>query len=196
LEQLERVLPHRLGAVDAMRVAMRLRRKWKTLRPMQIFVDGKLAVEGNTGAFVNPAIEAGLLHARALLEFMGFQLVPRSSTELRNITTRRRGDVYIGSFTTHSGPLPSVTKAELVARYPGSAGEREEAFATVLYIANKSLAHSTEDFLRSDSQADAAYCASGQLRGLLEQHFYARLNLEFPASPVGVRPRMPSSSTV
>ena len=38
---------------------------------MTIHVNGKRIMEGNLNAFTNPAIEAGLMHCRGLLEFLG-----------------------------------------------------------------------------------------------------------------------------
>ena len=56
---------------------------------------GERIMEGNLNAFTNPAIEAGLVHSRALLEFLG--LCDKNGT-LCNIKKRRRGDVGIEHF--------------------------------------------------------------------------------------------------
>jgi hypothetical protein len=40
---------------------------------MEIYADGKLIADGNLNGFINPAIEAGLVHCRALLEFLGLK---------------------------------------------------------------------------------------------------------------------------
>src|SRR5215472_16708849 len=61
---LHELLPYRMQAVDTLNVALRMQMKWQTSPSMRIFVEDKVAVEGNLNAFTNPAIEAGLLIAR------------------------------------------------------------------------------------------------------------------------------------
>ena len=70
---LNEILPYRMRAVDTLNLAVRMRMRWEAPPPMEIHVDGKLQIEGNLNAFTNPAIEAGLVHCRALLEFLGLR---------------------------------------------------------------------------------------------------------------------------
>ena len=69
---------------------------------MTLYVDGKQIMEGNLNAFTNPAIEAGLVHCRALLEFLG--LCNKNGT-LCKIKKRRPSDVGIEHFKNADGPL-------------------------------------------------------------------------------------------
>ena len=67
---LHELLPYRMQAVAILNRALSLRATWGVAR-MNIYVNDKLVVEGNLNGFTNPAIEAGLMHCRALLEFLG-----------------------------------------------------------------------------------------------------------------------------
>jgi hypothetical protein len=60
-----------MQAVNILNYALRLRSNWSDVPSMTRNIDGKLVMEGNLNAFTNPAIEAGLVHCRALLEFLG-----------------------------------------------------------------------------------------------------------------------------
>ena len=57
---------------------------------MSIHVNDKLVVEGNLNGFTNPAIEAGLMHCRALLEFLGLYAADR---RLGGMKKRRGTDI-------------------------------------------------------------------------------------------------------
>jgi hypothetical protein len=72
---LEELIPYRMHAVEILNYALRLRSIWSDAPAMTMHVDGKQVMEGNLNAFTNPAIEAGLVHCRALLEFLGLRLV-------------------------------------------------------------------------------------------------------------------------
>lgn len=67
---LARLLPHRLDALAIAALLLRFRLKWEEPKPMQILVEGRLPFDGRTTMFTNPALEIGVLHARALLEFI------------------------------------------------------------------------------------------------------------------------------
>jgi hypothetical protein len=103
---------------------------------MTIFVYGKLEIECNFDAFANPAIEAGLLHCRALLEFLG--LCDRNSV-LSNIEKRRRGDVGIEHFKNAAGHLKMVDPQAALKCYDGGLAEAEKALLCIFHLANKGL---------------------------------------------------------
>jgi hypothetical protein len=84
-----------------------------------------LAVEGNLNAFTNPAIEAGLVHCRALLKFLG--LCVARDGKLGNITKRRTSDICIEHFKTSKGYLAKVTPDQALDRYDGGREEAENA---------------------------------------------------------------------
>jgi hypothetical protein len=101
-------IPYRMEAISIFHYALSLRARWSDVPSMTMHVDDKQIMEGNLNAFTNPAIEAGLVHCRALLEFLG--LCDRKGV-LSNIPDRRKGkgDVGIESFSNANGPLPMVT---------------------------------------------------------------------------------------
>jgi hypothetical protein len=94
---LHELLPYRMQAVVTLNLALKFQ---STLgaAPMNIYANDKLVVEGNLNAFTNPAIEAGVMHCRALLEFLGFCMT--SDGRLGNIKKRRSSDIGIENFST------------------------------------------------------------------------------------------------
>ena len=58
-------IPYRLDAVAALNLAARLLLAWGGSKPMQVYFDGQLSIDGTSAALFNPVIEAGLLHCRA-----------------------------------------------------------------------------------------------------------------------------------
>jgi len=105
---------------------------------------------GNLNAFTNPHIEAGLVHCRALLEFLGLCMI---NARLGNVRKRRISDIGIEHFSNANGPLPMVTPEEAVSRYDGGREEAEEALISIFQAANKDLAHITTDLVDNPKQA-------------------------------------------
>ena len=96
------LLPHRMQAVATLNLALKLYARWG-VAPMTLYAGDKLIVEGNLLAFINPAIEAGIMHCRALLEFLG---LCNDNGRLGNISRQRRStDVGIEHFSTSAGRL-------------------------------------------------------------------------------------------
>src|SRR4051812_12408809 len=73
-DALDRFIPNSPCAIKTLNLALRLRGKWGTAQPMRLFVNDKLTIEGNFNAFTNPAIEAGVIHCRAMLEFISLAM--------------------------------------------------------------------------------------------------------------------------
>ena len=106
---LESLIPNRLRAVSTFNFAVRLRLSWDGPKAMKIYFDGKLAIEGNSNAFTNPVIETGLVHCRALLEFLGLSLSTRGDPKIVNRSQKKTDDIGIEDFSNANGPLPMVT---------------------------------------------------------------------------------------
>jgi hypothetical protein len=134
------LLPYRMQAVAVLNRALKLRATCGGA-PMNIYANDKLVIEGNLNAFTNPAIEAGLMHCRALLEFLG--LCVAGDGRLGNIKKRRSSDVGIENFSNSSGHLKKVAPDDVLNRYPGPREEAENALLAVFQITNKGLAHVT-----------------------------------------------------
>jgi len=186
-DALNRFIPHSLGAVEALNVALRLQTNWGDAQPMKILINDELTIEGNSNAFTNAAIEAGVIHGRALLEFLG---LTSSSSRLQNITRpRKRDDIGIEHFENATGFLTRVSPAQVLSHYPGSAAEAEQALLSVFRIANKGLAHLTSSFLASSEETRLLEIASRGIPALVVSYLYTPLNRPAPASQVSSRPR-------
>ena len=188
---LDRILPYRLEAVEILGLALRYRLSWSGPVRMEVFFDGKLSIEGLSTAFTNAAIEAGIIHCRALLEFIGLRADPRNQGRLAQRASGRGDDLLIEHFSNAAGALQLVTLAEAVAPYQGSSQEAERALARVINIANKGLAHSTVGLISDPDDLRLSEVASRGVRALLIKHFYVALGLQPPAERIGVRKRAP-----
>jgi len=173
------ILPYRMYAVATLNRALQLRARWSNAPAMAIFVDGKLEIEGNFDAFANPAIEAGLVHCRALLEFLG--LCDKNSA-LSNIERRRRGDVGIEHFKNAAGQLKMVDPQAVLKRYDGGQAEAEKALLYVFHVANKGLISKiTLNKLR--------YWKSPVAVSLVVSYLYTPLGIPAPDYKITSRPR-------
>jgi hypothetical protein len=166
-----------MRAVDRLNVALRFQMKWVEPPPLSIHIDGKLAVEGNLYAFTNPAIEAGLVHCRALLEFLGLRL---SNGQLGALKKRRGSDIGIENFHNASGPLSKVTPDDALNRYDGGREEAEKALLAVFQITNRGLAHITEDLIDNPEHGTLLEVASRGVPSLVISHLYTPLGLSPP----------------
>lgn len=182
---IKRVIPYRLQAVDAANLAVRLRSSWDAPKAMKIYFDDRLKITGNSNAFTNPVMEAGLIHCRALLDFLGLKADPADSTKLvcRDPKRTKNDDVVIEHFSNSNGPLPMVTPQDAISRYQGPQSEAEAALASVLHTANKGLAHITSGLAMSAIDISNLEIASRGVRALVVSHFYTPLGL-LPPEPV------------
>jgi hypothetical protein len=175
---LREILPYRMQAVDTLNLAIRLRMNWDVAPPMSILINGKLAVDGNLNAFTNPAIEAGLVHCRALLEFLG--LCVNSSGKIGNVKKRWSSDIGIENFVNDSGHLPMIKPDEALDRYGGDRAEAENALLVVFQIANKGIAHVTEDLIDNPEHGKLIEIASRGVPLLIISYLYTPLGLLAP----------------
>jgi hypothetical protein len=174
---LHELLPYRMRAVDTLNVALRFQMQWVEPPPLSIHIDGKLAVEGNLYAFTNPAIEAGLVHCRALLEFLGLRL---SNGQLGALKKRRGSDIGIENFRNASGPLSKVAPDDALNHYDGGRAEAEKALLAVFQITNRGLAHITEDLIDNPEHGTLVEIASRGVPSLVISHLYTPLGLSPP----------------
>ncbi|UST96766.1 hypothetical protein [Pseudomonas siliginis] len=186
-DALNHFIPHSLGAIEALNIALRLQTDRGDAQPMKILINDELTIEGNSNAFTNAAIEAGVMHRRALLEFLG---LTSASGRLQNLTHPRRGDdIGIEHFENASGFLTHVSLAQVLSRYPGDAAEAEQALLSVFRIANKGLAHLTSSFLASSEETRPLEIASRGIPALVVSYFYTPMGRPAPAPQVSSRPR-------
>jgi hypothetical protein len=182
------IIPYRMQAADTLNLALRLLEMTWEDHPaprLEIHVNGKLHIEGNPHAFTNPAIEAGLLHCRALLEFLG---LTEKDDRIVN-RKRRRDDVGIEHFSNAFGPLPMVSRDTALSHYEGDKKEAEKALATVFQTANKGIAHFTRDYVFEPKHANLIEIASRGVPSLVVNHLYTPLGVPAPEYKLPYRPR-------
>lgn len=175
---LQEIIPYRMYAVSALNLATRLETEAEKPKAIEIYVDGKLRIEGNLFAFTNPAIEAGLVHCRALLEFLG--LIANRHGRIVNVSGRRPTDVGIENFSNASGNLSMVSPEAVLARYDGGKEEAERALLAVFQITNKGIAHVTEDLLDHPEHGRLIEIASRGVPSLVVSYLYTPLGLPAP----------------
>jgi hypothetical protein len=179
---INRIIPYRLQAIDAANLAARFRNSWDAPKSMKIYFDEKLRITGNSDAYTNPVLDSGIIHCRALLDFLGLKADPNDSAKLicRDPKKNNKDDVVIEHFSNSNGPLPLVTPQEAIARYQGPQAEAEAALASVIHIANKGLAHITSGLVLSATDISHLEIASRGIRALVESNFYTPLGLVPP----------------
>jgi hypothetical protein len=175
---LNEIIPYRMRAVDTLIFATRLSARWSHPPPLEIHVDGKLQVEGNLYAFTNPAIEVGLVHCRALLEFLG--LAANKSGHIVNVDRRRPSDIGIEHFSNASGHLAMVKPEAALSRYQGVKEEAEKALLAVFQLTNKGIAHVTEDIKDNPDHGRLIEIASLGVPSLIISYLYTPLGLPAP----------------
>jgi hypothetical protein len=180
------LLPHRMQAVATLNLVLKLYATYDA-SPMTLYAGDKLVIEGNLLAFINPAIEAGMMHCRALLEFLG---LCNDNGRLSNISRPRRStDVGIEHFSTSEGPLEKVTPSKVLRLYPGPSDEAENALLAVFHVTNKGLAHVTKDLSENPGYGALIEIASRGIPSLVVSYLYTPLGLPAPDYKLTHRPR-------
>lgn len=185
LDQLS--IPYRMHAISIFEYALKLRERWPDTPSMTMNVDGKQIMEGNLNAFTNPAIEAGLMHCRALLEFLG---LCEKKGVLSNTDRRKgKGDVGIENFSTANGPLPMVTPDAALSKYTGERVEAERAFLSIIHVANKGLAHTTTGLIDDPEHGKLFRIAIRGIPSLVISYVYTPLGIPAPDYKITSRAR-------
>jgi hypothetical protein len=169
------LLRHRIHSVEIGRLALAHSRSWSRTPSIAIHFDGKQVIEGKATAFTNGAIEAAIIHSRALLEFLG--LAGNGPTKLRELTGKRKDD---DRGVEHYRNLRRLTVAQALRAYPGPASEAEAALAYVIYLANKGLAHTTSTFTRHSRGSWLLDIAFRGVPILMANNFYLPLGKRLP----------------
>lgn len=181
-----RLLDHRMQSVATLNWALRLRSNWQEAPPIAVYIDGKLTIEGNLDAITNPMLEVGLVHCRALLEFLGLCNVNGS---LGQIGGRKRSDVGVEHFSSGDGQLKMVEPDAALSRYGGDRSEAEKALIKILHVTNKGLAHNTMNLIEDPEDSKLIEIASRGVPSLMVSYFYTPLGLQRPDSKITRRPR-------
>jgi len=175
-EYINLVLPYRMQAVDVFNVAVRYLMAWKGSKDMEIYFNKKLSITGNSMAFTNPVVESGIIHSRALLEFLGIKSSPKSPSKLTQRNNKRNDDCVIEDFKG----LRKITIDEALSPYGGPKDEAETALAFVINCANKGLAHTTYQPIVDEENLKYFDIASRGIPTLIINYFYTPLGLPPP----------------
>lgn len=179
------LIEYRLHAVAIGHFALKQVVAWDETPSIEIFFDGLQVIEGKATAFTNGAIEAAIVHSRALLEFLG--LGGMGPTKLRELTgTRRTDDTGVEKFSK----LTMLSISDAVRSDSGSPAEAEEALAYVIYLANKGLAHTTSSFTKHDQGSVLLEIAFLAVPTLVINRFYVPLQIEPPKYELPGRKRL------
>jgi hypothetical protein len=176
------LLEYRLRAVAIGHLALRYAIAWDEVPSIEILFDGKNVIEGKATAFTNGAIEAAIVHCRALLEFLGLR--GKSKTELGELFNRSKND-DIG--IEHFPGLSKLSVQGAIQKYAGPKNEAEEALAYVVYLANKGLAHTTASFTKQDRGSELLEIAFRGVPALVVNNFYVPLKIEPPSYEIPAR---------
>lgn len=179
-EILKQWIPYRLQAIDTLQFAWKWIGESEQQRQVDVVVDGELKIRGNVAAIANPMIEVGIIHARALLEFLG---LGAERGKLITLKKRRPDDLAVEKFSTTAGQLSKVTRSDVLSAYPGPEEEAEQALVAIFEWANKGLAHLTTGVLTHSYTDQHLDIACRGVRALLQNHLYVKLGLNIPAPP-------------
>lgn len=179
-EVLNRWIPYRLQAIETLQFAWKWMDEAEKPRQVEVIVDGKVKLRGNVAAIANPMIEAGIIHARALLEFLGLRA---ENGKLCQVRKRREDDIALEQFSTTAVPLSIVTPSDALSAYPGPKEEAEKALVAIFEWANKGLAHLTTGLLTDNYTDQHLDIACRGIPVLLHNHLYAKLGIGVPVAP-------------
>jgi hypothetical protein len=180
---LQRLLPHRLDALAILDLLVALRLKWREPKAMQVLVEGKTQFSGTTNLLTNPVLESGILHERALLEFVGLRV---RSGSLENIPPkdRRKDDAGIEKIPYAGSYLKVVTPAEAAASHPADPSFGVTCLVAAWEAAGKGVAHATTIYPANPTQVEQVGIAAQMIQAVVEKHVYRALGRTRPPPPI------------
>jgi hypothetical protein len=179
-EVLESWIPYRLQALETLKFAWDWVGESDEPRSIEVLCDGKVKLRGNVAAVANPMIEVGIIHARALLEFLGLCV---NRGRLSQVARRRADDIAVEHYSTPSHPLEMVTPTAATASYSGPPDLAENSLIAVFEFANKGLAHVTSGLQHGKYTEQHLEIACRGIPVLLHNHLYAKLGKSVPHPP-------------
>ncbi|WP_108473149.1 hypothetical protein [Rhodanobacter thiooxydans] len=179
-ELLEVWIPYRLQALETLLWAYDKSHDYEQPREMQVFVEGRLLLRGNTAAMLNPMIEVGFIHARSLMEFMGLRV---EKGHLAAIPSRRQDDIGIEYFRdARDAPLPKVSPQAVFTAYNGEPADAERSLVAMFDLANKGLAHLSGWNWGGYTDRELRNACEG-IRVLIQNYLYTPLGIRMPDAP-------------
>ncbi len=179
-ELLEVWIPYRLEALETMLWAYDKSHDYEQPREMQVFVEGRLLLQGNTAAILNPMMEVGFIHARSLMEFMGLRA---KKGHLATIDSRNPDDFGIEHFRDARGvPLAKVSRQAVLDTYTGGPADAERALVAMFELTNKGLAHLSGWNWGGYTDRELRDACEG-IRVLIQNNLYTPLGIPMPDAP-------------
>jgi hypothetical protein len=174
---LDKHIPYRLGAVSSLSDALELKRTFENPKDIQIYFDNKLRIVGNSNAYINPVIESGLMHCRALLEFLG---LCHTKQGLGSIVKRReKDDVGLEDFQDVNGLLLTKLSPDMAtSHYSGPREDAENALISIFRATHKGIAHITLEF--EPQELELLEIASRGVESLIISHLYTPMGIKAP----------------
>jgi len=185
-DHLERLLPHRLDAVAILELMLQFRLKWEEPKRMQIFVEDRLQFQGSTSMFLNPILEVGVLHIRALLEYLGLKERAGHSVSVR---ARKPDDSAIELLQHNGTTLVAVSPEQACAIHTSDPAYAEQCYVAAIEAANKGMAHFTVNYPQNPADARQVLLASQLTQRLVEMYVYEPLDVPRPPLPIKARAR-------
>lgn len=179
-------IPYRMKAIAWGLHLLKGTRMWTEPKKMEISIGGEICILGYHSALTNPSIEMALVYSRVLLEFLGLK-ADKEKKELREISTRRAGDVGIEHFQVEGVPLQRITKVEALATYPGKKDDAERALLILIAHADMAVAHLTVGPKQDDDTVDLVVLGCRGVLTLMHKNFYRRLGIEPPSYEIEVK---------
>jgi len=134
-------------------------------------------IRGNANAVLNAWLEAGIMHGRALLEFLG--LTYDRKTELLKARDPKKKDT---DWRISDFELPLVSPNDAKAIYQGTPEEAERSLVSVMIFADRSIAHMTDMLDAEKFGSHHLRIASDGIRALVVRFLYEPLGLPAPES--------------
>ncbi|MDR7378641.1 hypothetical protein J2X19_003335 [Rhodoferax ferrireducens] len=182
LEEIQAIwVPYRVAAVQNAAWALDLMAQVSTEVSVQATIAGKIHLEGDLALFLNPIIESGFMHARALLEFLGLAV---KNGKLITVARRQPSDVAIEHYCWHDKQLPKVSPDEVFDAINMPRIVVEWALVGIVENTNKLLAHVTTGEVLSMAMLGQIQVALEGMPALIGRYFYARLGLS-PEANIG-----------
>lgn len=180
-EVINYLIPYRLQALETLQFAWVWSGESSSPRHVTVLEGDKVKLNCNVAALANPMIEAGLIHARALLEFMGLTAEKRRLVAVKN---RRADDFGIEKILTQEGkPLPKISPEIVFNAYNGPSIDAESSLVAIFEWSNKGHAHVTSGLDKLPYTELHLENACKGIPILLHENLYAKLGLPFPNYP-------------
>lgn len=186
---IDKIMPYRMQSASILNLALRYVIELDAPKPMKVYFRDKLCIEGLSTGFTNSAIEAGIVHCRSILEFLGIKGDPSNRSKLVTRNSKRKDDLAVEDFSGRDGQLSKITIQEAVSPYQGETDEAEAALSRLIYIANKGIAHFTLGPIEDPEDIRLLEIASRGVPSLAVNYFYTRMGLPAPAYEISGRKR-------